>query len=159
MVNSHSGDTYNMRGLIMGHYPLLKLPVATSIYMSKLRNDTAEYIWELDDEDKKRSLYDWYLQGKHFGNIDPDFEGEITDQQIHIEKKIPADFIEKYGNIEFKTPLPPLEILSKDEKNMLNYLIKLSIKKGEMKLQKKVKSIMKFVINEIEGKYSKMLTP
>jgi len=159
MVNSHSGDTYNMRGLIMGHYPLLKLPVATSVYMSKLDKTASESIWDLENGHKDMSLHDYYLQGKHFGNIDPEIEVDRANKPENLEDKIPHSITEKYGNIGFKTVLPSFEHLSEDEKRVLEELMKKSVEKGKEKLHRKVKSIMKFVVNEIEGKYSKMLTP
>ncbi len=122
MMHSHGGDTKSIRGLILGHFPLLGLPVATSVYMSKLDNKTATHLDEVSKKEPREwSIEDRELMASHYGNI-----GSNNEQ---IE--------------------PPKNKSIEDQ----------ATHKGYLKLYNETKIIRKFVENQIESTYSKMLTP
>jgi hypothetical protein len=66
MFHPHGGDVLNIRGLMLAHYPLLSMPVATRAYLSS--------ITDLDsDVDFDSLLAKKYDDGTpfYYGNVDP----------------------------------------------------------------------------------------
>jgi hypothetical protein len=80
MLHMHGGDRKSIRGLILGHYPFLGLPVATTVYMSKLSKIAASKLDGLEhlllaaeSEGKKADLTEEFatVAAQYFGNVDP----------------------------------------------------------------------------------------
>lgn len=140
MLHSHSGDTNNIRGLILGQFPLLGLPVATSVYMSKLDSKSADELEKLEDLDPKDyQPKDIELIARYYGNIDPRLEPArnfiINEFTLYLKK---LNFSKADGTLE--------ELHEK-------------IITQRKELHKKVKEIHNFIVNKIEDTYSHMLTP
>ncbi|KPV93915.1 hypothetical protein AN214_04014 [Pseudoalteromonas sp. P1-9] len=130
LMHAHTGDRNSIRGLLLGQYPFLNLPISTSVFMSKLDDETAAKLKKLEEiEPEKYGFNELKLLANYYGNIDPN----LNTQEITVN--------DLTSNIE----------LSIDEnKELISY---------RKNLHDRVKSIHSFIQNSIEQKYSNMLSP
>lgn len=131
LMHMHGGDKNSIRGLMLSHYPFLGLPVSTSVLMTKLSNEEALRLDALEHAEKLKL-------GKLERNVD--------DEHEHLTEREQAELIARYyGNIN-----PHARDCSGAEG---------SIKAAHEELVRLVAEKADFVTNNIEEKYSKMLTP
>lgn len=138
MMHHHSGDTKNIRGIVLGQYPFLNLPVATTLYMSKVDDENAAQIQELATLDPSiYTMNEVMLLAKYFGNINPNME----DDEISVKDLISYIAEEDFSN-------------GSDIKKLEAELIE-----NRKYLRGKVRNVLPFIQNRIENLYSNMLTP
>ncbi len=134
MLHPHGGDMKNLRGIMLGHFPYLSLPVSTRVYMTKLDNHTSQQLDDIENTNfGDMSDQQILLLASHCGNIHPEFKlQEPKEESFHDENGgvVKKDF--NKAKIVFK---------------------------GQQELQHKVSPIIHFIKNEIETSYSQMLTP
>lgn len=129
-AHRHGGDIQNIRGINLGHYPFLKLPVATSVCLTKIEN-ISEYL-------NFEALIEKFKLFSHFDSVD-----EIIREQGLVE------FNTRLIQSDFSDVVSSIDITKMAAENLI----------GNHPISELPEAMQKMITNRIERSYSNMLTP
>lgn len=183
-AHRHGGDIQNIRGINLGHYPFLKLPVATSVCLTKIENiskylDVKKFKKILKnasddinkDEIKKSEYLDINRFKEIFENVSEDINKyEMTESEYLDVNKFKEIFENVYDDIN-KYEMTESEYLVELNKKLIqsefDYVVAfIDVEKmqsegfiGNQHISRLSEADQKMITNRIERSYSNMLTP